>query len=212
MKRIAALCALVAGLAAPLAAQELPGLFRVVGVAADDVLNIRAAPSADAAIIGALAPDRRGVEVTSTARDGRWGQVLADDRSGWVAMRFLAPEPDDPGVGLPDRLSCAGTEPFWSLDLDMPADRYRFAEYTGDAPERTPRLQWHANLEFGHVRGGALRLADALGGITVVIRPGECSDGMSDFIFGWKALAVDGDGPDARPFTGCCTADFSHLP
>lgn len=197
-------------MALPAAAQDFPGLFDVTGVASNDTLNIRAEPSGSAAKIGEFAPDRRGIEVSSVTADGRWGRVLGPDTSGWTAMRFLAPNPDDLRVGLPDRLSCAGTEPFWSLTVDLLRDRHSFAQFVTDAPERRLGTDWIHGLEFGQVRGGALRMSDAFGGITAVIRPGECSDGMSDFLFGWKVLLVDGDGASDRGYFGCCTADFTR--
>lgn len=202
--------ALAIVMAAPAAAQEFPGLFDVTGVASDDVLNIRAEPRGSSAKVGAFAPDRVGIEVSSVTPDRRWGRVLAADTSGWVAMRFLAPNPEDTGSGLPDRLSCAGTEPFWSLSLDTGRDRHRFEQFATDAPARDLFTDWMHNLAFGPVRGGALRMSDAGGGVTAFVRPGECSDGMSDFLFGWKVLVVEGDGPSSRAFSGCCTADFAR--
>lgn len=62
----------------------------VVGVAGDDVLNIRSVPGGD--VVGAVGPTG---EVTATGRardlDGRrWVEVAAGDSAGWVAGRFLA--------------------------------------------------------------------------------------------------------------------------
>ncbi|MGB3280174.1 MAG: peptide-binding protein, partial [Pseudorhodobacter sp.] len=44
-------------------AETLPALFDVTGVAADDVLNLRAAPDGVAEILGALGPSAKDVEV-----------------------------------------------------------------------------------------------------------------------------------------------------
>jgi uncharacterized protein YraI len=63
----------------------------VVGVAADDVLNVRSVPGGD--VVGAVGPTG---EVTASGRardvDGvRWIEVSADDTTtGWVSGRFLA--------------------------------------------------------------------------------------------------------------------------
>ncbi|MEO1155590.1 MAG: SH3 domain-containing protein, partial [Pseudomonadota bacterium] len=52
------------------AAQGYPALFDVTGVASDDVLNIRSAPSATAEIIGTLAHNETGVEVVGEGPAG----------------------------------------------------------------------------------------------------------------------------------------------
>jgi hypothetical protein len=75
--------------AMPAAAQDLPALFRVTGVAANDVLNIRAEPSARAAIIGSFRPDAGGIEVVALSADGRWGLVNSGEQAGWSSMRYL---------------------------------------------------------------------------------------------------------------------------
>ncbi len=68
--------------------------YRVVGVAADDVLNVRAGPSAGDPIVGTLAPDATGVVVTDTYRhEPWWGVLLADGITGWAHSRYLALDP-----------------------------------------------------------------------------------------------------------------------
>ena len=61
--------ALLLALALPsgAAAKGLPALHDVTGVAADDVLNVRARPDASAPVLGALTPDATGVEVVADA-------------------------------------------------------------------------------------------------------------------------------------------------
>ncbi|MCT8972607.1 SH3 domain-containing protein [Microbaculum marinisediminis] len=86
-----------------------PDFFRVVNVAADDALNIRTAPDADADRIGAIPPDTDGVrnlgcqgglgfaeweKATPAEREAaarnRWCRVSWGGVEGWVAARFLA--------------------------------------------------------------------------------------------------------------------------
>lgn len=55
-----------------------PALYDVSGVASDDVLNIRAEPSADAPIIGTLAHDATNVEIIRDGENG-WGLVNTDE-------------------------------------------------------------------------------------------------------------------------------------
>ena len=102
----------VAMLLAPEAANATadgPDYFRVVGVASDDVLNIRAGPSASAAKIGVIPPGADGVHnlgcegglsiveweaATPAEREAgrrkRWCRIAYGGVQGWVAGRFLA--------------------------------------------------------------------------------------------------------------------------
>lgn len=104
-------------LAAPtLADADGPDFFRVTGVAAGDVLNIRAAPDAGAAKIGEIAPGADGLRnlgcegglgfadwerateaERAAARASRWCRVAYRGGEGWVAGRFLA-EGSAPGA------------------------------------------------------------------------------------------------------------------
>lgn len=192
------LCLLFLALALPLRAEVFPALHEVTGVAADDVLNIRAAPDAGAEVIGTLAPDATGVEVLSEA--GGWGQVNTDERSGYVAMRFLkrADGPDWNALETP--LTCLGTEPFWSLRIDAAKGETRFQtpedEEARIAPITAswPALPWSPSA--------ALALPDGI----AVLAPAECSDGMSDRGYG---IAADLflTGPDRTRLSGCCCLD-----
>lgn len=86
-----------------------PDSFRVVGVAKDDVLNLRQEPSAAAMIIGRIPPDATGLrnlgcrggqslaewQAASEAERAaavfrRWCRVEYRGTTGWVAGRFLA--------------------------------------------------------------------------------------------------------------------------
>src|SRR5690554_7899999 len=89
-RTLAVVLAVAAGAAAR--AQDLPARFSVAGVAANDVLNVRAGPSAGTDILDRLAPDQEGVEVIGLSDDGKWGMVAVPGSNGWVAMRYLVAE------------------------------------------------------------------------------------------------------------------------
>lgn len=191
-------------LASPASATQeyiLPTLFDVQDVAAGDVLNIREAPDAKAPIIGTLAPDATGIEVVGTDRSGQWGQVNTGERAGWVSMRFLAYRTDvwQPEQ-LPAGLTCGGTEPFWS-----------FAEKDGgllwSTPEGDtvyPTLRVLDTGVFRSPRRGVI--AEGVDGqlLTATITAAQCSDGMSDMVYGLETMLVlQGEGA-AQLYTGCC--------
>lgn len=86
-----------------------PDFFRVTGVASNDVLNIRAQPTARSAIIGIIPPNGNGIQnlgcqsgltygqwqsatpaEREAARKRVWCQIYYRGVNGWVAGWFLA--------------------------------------------------------------------------------------------------------------------------
>lgn len=194
-KTLALLLAGMAGAAGTVAAEGLPGLYDVTGVSSGSRLNVRATPSTTAERIGTLAPGATGIEVVARDATGAWGQVNAGEASGWVALRYLAAQPE---VWVPDSvppgLRCLGTEPFWGLAIGDGA-------ITWSTPEGTRSLPSAAALDAGVP--GDPRRALVADGLTATIAPAACSDGMSDRAFGLEALVVLQGGE--RLLTGCCT-------
>lgn len=73
-------------------------LYRVTGVAANDVLNIRSGPGASNPIVGIFPPQQRGVEITGRIRTlpsgAIWVEVIGANLrggTGWVNGRYLTP-------------------------------------------------------------------------------------------------------------------------
>jgi uncharacterized membrane protein len=181
--------------AAPLRAEEFPALYAVTGVAAGDRLNIRAAPDAAAPVIGTLAPDATGIEVFAIS-DG-WASVNGTDTGGYASAGFLARTPGPDWNALATPLTCLGTEPFWSLEIDPAAQETRF-NTPDDAEGRTSaiRMTWPGQP---FARAAAVALPDGL----AVLQPEECSDGMSELVYG---ISVDVflQGQDRTRLSGCC--------
>lgn len=64
----------------------------VVGVAADDVLNVRAAPGTDQSVIATLEPLTTGLQATGRGRllpSSIWVEVDIDGELGWVSSSFV---------------------------------------------------------------------------------------------------------------------------
>lgn len=200
--RMVLLClALCAASAAP--AQEFPAAYRVAGVAADDVLNIRAEPSGSAAKVGEIGAHGFNIEVLGLSEDGKWGMVPLPEGSGWVAMRFLQPTPPaDPRL-VPRPLTCSGTEPFWTLGLYPKGAEWM----TPESPRADLTVTGEAVAARGyrlHAEEGPTRIHD----LTVVRQ--QCSDGMSDRKFGFAASLFI-ESPDGNALlTGCCTLDHRN--
>ncbi|MDO5647100.1 SH3 domain-containing protein [Paracoccus sp. (in: a-proteobacteria)] len=202
MLRIAVGLILLASPALATPEYVFPSHWDVAGVAADDVLNIRAEPDARADIIGTLPPDARTVEVVDQTRN--WLKINSRERSGWVAARYMTHQT---GVWQPDAVppgfSCYGTEPFWSARVDG-GD---LVISTPDIPETRHAVQAIAGGDLYHDLTRAV-LAD---GATLVSTQGQCSDGMSDRDMALRATLIQ-HGPQPAIMTGCCTIqDLSQL-
>lgn len=194
------LCTLIAIFLWPqdVKAQNLPALFDVTNVAPDDVLNIRSQPSAKADLIGSLAPNETNVEITALNAAGTWGRLNANERVGWVSMRFLTPVWSLNTNQLPQKLVCSGTEPFWFIKIDRTAEfqqlgitEHRFGDVVGVMASGRPDSFGYSGVN------GALRMS------TIVSRK-ECSDGMSDMLYGLSANVMLSNPGNASLFAGCC--------
>jgi len=65
-------------------------VYRGVGVAYNDVLNVRSGPSTQYGIVGVIPHD--GVDVITLGNcNGNWCRIRHDDTVGWVNNKFLAP-------------------------------------------------------------------------------------------------------------------------
>jgi hypothetical protein len=66
----------------------------VVGVAADDTLNVRAGPGVDFDVVTELPPLTDGIVATghnrSLSEAGFWSEVTVEDRTGWVNTAFVS--------------------------------------------------------------------------------------------------------------------------
>lgn len=100
---------LLAASGASRAEPDGPDYFRVVNVAADDVLNVHVEPSASSRMVGAIPPNANGVrsfgcegglsfseweKASAAQREAanhkRWCRISYKDVEGWAAGRFLA--------------------------------------------------------------------------------------------------------------------------
>lgn len=197
MKRLVFL--LFLSLCGPALAQDLPAQFSVTGVAADDVLNIRAAPDAGAEKIGALGPYTINIEVLDLSENGRWGRIGLPEGNGWVSMRYLERQALAEGTVIPRPLTCLGTEPFWRIGLYPRGDEYeRLGEERQDLTLISERpgedgyqAEWTGN------------------GVTysLVVTRGACGDGMSDRAYGWTGTLYRDSASGAETLLGCCTLD-----
>lgn len=220
--RIAALaaCMSLAGPAAAEAEGPLPALHEVTGVAAGDVLNLRAGPDPSADLVGTLAPDARDVEVVELRRapsGAAWARVARPEGGAWAAARYLARQDGQDGTGWLPPMLCAGNEPFWSFDLGDGEIAALGMHGFEAAPVFVTRRTVSANDPRGHgvtarwdgPEGDPSTFGITGAPVTALIRRAACSDGMSDRPYGLAIDLLAGTlGPDGRAqaahLSGCC--------
>lgn len=179
---------------------DYPALYRVTGVAATDVLNVRAGPGVEHQIIGSFAPHQAGVEVVGTTQDRRWGRVIIGETSGWASMRYLARTGPDWNAGLPTPLYCFGTEPFWSYERLIGGGNF---DSVATNPEPFAEL-WSGIPNGRGPIAFALALDSGTSTISAFFQREICSDGMSDRDYGISTYFLR-RGPQGTQFLeGCC--------
>lgn len=190
------------------APETLPALYRVSGVPADDVLNLRDAPDAGAAQQGSLPPDATGVEVVALSQDGKWARVNLGEGAGWVARRFLTREAGPDWLSLDRPMTCFGTEPFWSLAYD-PARRNMTLAQMGD--ENGPLglwIDWHLTSASRPGQIGWKIDGPARSGFATLTAE-ACGDGMSDRAYGISVSfflnPAQESGAAPLALAGCCS-------
>lgn len=194
--------------ATKLSLAEDPAYFQVTGVGSADVLNIRSEPSAGSQQIGSFQPGAWPIEVLEVQEinGAKWGRVHARELDGWVSMRFLAPVKVEyiANTKLPLGLNCGGTEPFWNVDF---AEKKVTFEPMGaeslDLPLEVSTTARGRNHRF------AVIAVDRGKRLTAMISRGEqCSDGMSDRNFSWRADIIVEDPTNTEmpaSYEGCCS-------
>jgi uncharacterized protein YgiM (DUF1202 family)/uncharacterized membrane protein len=176
----------------------LPAPFTVTNVSANDVLNIRRKPSAGSEILSNFVPNQV-VTVLEHTNNG-WAKVSVGENVGFVNASFLT---RGGGVqtaeGMQLGLSCGGTEPFWTLNIDTNG-AIAYDSLVGGAEPVTTLTSVSAS-PGSNVYPFNFAAAPYSG----VLSQQVCSDGMSDIQYGW-GLTLIKPNPNGGWVTlnGCC--------
>lgn len=202
MIRLVLFCLFLAG-PAMATVDGFPALFNVSGVASDDTLNVRMEPSASSDIVGELEANAIGVEVLRLDPTGNWARVAVDPETmGWVAVRFLERQPGFVAGTLPDKLSCSGTEPFWSMSLSQDGGLYR-------TPDESLALYNHVTSTRSANRTDRFTqfFAGASGVVVATLTNGSCFNMMSGAESGWSVelLRSETTIDKSLMLSGCCS-------
>lgn len=190
----------------PVAAEDLlprptfPSYHRVVGVAANDVLNIRLEPNAKSPIAGSFAPDDSSIEVIDISKG--WGRVIAGESNGWVRMKYLAESPITTiaGTRVPEAIQCFGAEPFWDLTA-LGGDRMVFSDINA---QRTEFSITNATSVSARQTMDVVWMRSVNATAAAFFNRQYCSDGMSDRLYGQQVLFSITANGQVLGFEGCC--------
>ena len=99
--------------------------------------------------------------------------IPGGDATGQIEVKLADPAKEK-------RYQALGTEPFWSIEVMPGKLRYTTPEnLDGTAFPATESAQGNASRYAGLMDGKA---------VTLLIEPGQCSDGMSDTVYPYKAV------------------------
>jgi uncharacterized membrane protein len=201
--RYAALCLCVSA-SVPANAQD----YAVTGVAADDRLNIRAGIDtvqhfSDAPVVTSIAPDATGIAATGRSvslHDVRWLELRHGGATGWANARYLRLETLFPAaIGY----RCGGTEPFWDITFDETGGRISGLSLSGEVALRLDGVAYAVGRPDVHVYHFTGR-SDGQRYTAIQSFEGDCSDGMSDYLYAWELYLLGLD-PAGGVFHACCS-------
>lgn len=187
--------------------------YDVSDVASSDVLNMRDVQpgtdkATDAKVVGEIPHDAKGIQATGRTLEvggSTWRQVTYGGTTGWVNQRFLNRGSNSGEWADEDTLVCSGTEPFWGYEI---TGGRATLEDPATEGKGTTDLSVKARLP-GNNRPGLwfvyAETEDKSQGLSAVInRSGQCSNGMSDYLYDLEIFLM-GLIPGEGPVQGCCT-------
>lgn len=111
--------------------------FKVVGVASNDVLNVRTLPNSRSPILSFFQPNTPLLDVFSVSEDGKWFEVNAGEGTGWIRNKFVEELEVSvfPKSNIPDQLTCFSSEPFIKVQFDRTVASFKgFDQPTKEIP------------------------------------------------------------------------------
>ena len=132
------------------------------------------------------------------------------DRVLWSAAFILVGAAGMPAAGpaaaaeLPPNLQCAGTEPFWALNIEGDEARFETPDRQGElATKLAVETRLTAENRFG-LWALRLRSSEQRSEQTIaVIREVSCSDGMSEIEYPFAVALLHEEGGQSL-LDGCC--------
>ena len=178
-------------------------MFSVINVAADDELNVRSYPSAEADKVGALPFNTTSVVATGLTRKiGRatWMEIVVGETKGWVNAAYLSAVPTSTAPTLfREPLACSGTEPFWALQIEGTVGDFDSLGEGKSTIEFISSRSAHGVPIIWSLRGRTKTNQSPV--FALLEETNQCSDGMSDLTYRYVIRIDIENGPF---YAGCC--------
>ncbi|MBO9465885.1 SH3 domain-containing protein [Tropicibacter sp. R15_0] len=187
-------------LAGPVAAQDFPALYNIVGVASDDTLNVRAKPTSKSPVIAERAHDETYIEVLQLDPSGKWALVNNGEAGqGWLFARYLEAVP---GGNFPDwpHMYCGGSESPWGIRFTQGGKSELRQNYE---PDGYPLMAGALRTGSEHLTDHGLRAKGDGIEVLISVRKEICHSTMIDAAYGLMS-SVFVNGEDESFHQGCC--------
>ncbi len=173
--------------------------LKVIGVAADDTLNLREAAAGKSKTVYKLAHNANGM--LKLGDSNGWVKLSYKEHVGWAYGKYLQ-STIAPGVmpEISNELFCLGTEPHWILKTDN--NKLKYKKYD-DQAEYLFNSSFEKNIkEMGVWTFSATNPEVPASSISIVIKHNEqCSDEMSDDKYTYSIKVND---KEMGVLNGCC--------
>lgn len=199
MKIISALLLVLALTINTASVNARPNYYKVIDSLTEH-LNVREEPSASSKDLGNIPPGSQTFEILETDSTGEWGRILWLDKTAWVALKFMTPvqPPHLADTIVPIGLLCAGTEPFWTFEIES-ADNAELSTSDAVTPMSLGNVKVSKNRDEHPI---AIEVLTPNYTAVAILSRKACSDGLSDINYNWAADIITQ--PELSLLSGCC--------
>ena len=180
--------------------QPQTGYYQVADLIDSNHVNVRAEPTADSEDLGDIASGSKPYEIIETDPSGDWGRILWLEATGWVALRFMEPIQVEQlaKTEVPVGLVCAGTEPFWTFEIQSQQSALLT---TSESTQSLSVTNAESSRNYAAFPAAVELQSDNYSAVSV-LRRSQCADGMSEINYSWTVDIVKQ--PELEVLSGCC--------
>ena len=178
-------------------AESTVSFYDITQVAADDTLSLRAQAGSRNPLLAKIPDDARFLMATGREQKlgkSTWLELNYGQHTGWVNKHYLTPSATKEFTTL----TCLGTEPFWSLDVES----VKITTRDIDENETTYALS-SVSPSNNHTNRWMLQgTAQSANELNIALwKTNSCSDDMSERSYQYEIIY---NTPDDGVFSGCC--------
>ena len=171
--------------------------LKVISVAKDDTLNMRAKPDGNAGIVFKLPPNAIGI-IKLEQKKG-WVKLSYKKFTGWAYGKYLAKtQAPSIKISITHELSCLGTEPHWILDSEQNKIKYKVYD-----DKKTFALNSGLEQRNNEWVLSGIHLSEKESSVISIMvkKDAQCTDDMSDNKYRYSISVED---KNMGTLKGCC--------